>query len=89
VQTIPSATNPAVAVAEDGTVAFLYQQLAHLGTPEEAWETHLVRTQDSFTTVNDLVLAQVPTAGEPTAQFLPFLGDYAHLLAIQNTFHGQ
>jgi hypothetical protein len=89
VQTIPSATNPALAVADDGTVAFLYQQLARRGSTDESWETHLRRSRDGFASApNDLVLARTRTADEPAAQFLPYLGDYAHVLAVGNNFYG-
>ncbi len=89
VQTIPSATNPALAVADDGTVAFLFQQLVQRGTNDERWETHLRRSRDGFASApNDLVLARTRTTDEPAVQFLPYLGDYAHVLAVGTNFYG-
>jgi hypothetical protein len=87
-QPIPSATNPALAVADDGTVALLYQQLAGEHTRAARWETHLVRSRNGFQQKDDQVLSRVPTQGEPAARGLPYLGDYAHLLAVGNTFYG-
>ena len=45
------------------------------------------RTDDGFTTVQDLVLANVP-ADAPAPSFLPYIGDYVHLLAVGRDFHG-
>src|SRR5207302_310860 len=50
--TIHNATNVALAVANNGAVGFLYQQLS-LGR----WVTHLVQSHDGFMTSQDFVLA--------------------------------
>ena len=80
--TISNATNIAVAVANNGVVGLLYQQLSN-----GRWVTHLVQSHDGFTTAQDLVLATVP-ADAPTQQFLPYLGDYDYLLSAGAEFRG-
>jgi hypothetical protein len=80
--TIHNATNIALAIANNGVVGFLYQQLNN-----GRWVTHLQQSHDGFTTVQDIVLATVP-ANEPAMQFLPYLGDYDYVLAVGNEFRG-
>jgi len=80
--TISNATNIALAVANNGVVGLLYQQLSN-----GRWVTHLMQSHDGFTTAQDLVLATVP-ADAPTQQFLPYLGDYDYLLSVGNEFRG-
>ena len=80
--TIHNATNVALAVANNGVVGFLYQQLSG-----GRWVTHLTQSHDAFTTSQDVVLATVP-ANEPAGQFLPYLGDYDYLLSVGNEFRG-
>ncbi|MCZ6918439.1 MAG: hypothetical protein O7I93_16820, partial [Gemmatimonadetes bacterium] len=85
--TAPNATNAAVAVAGNGTVGFLFQQVTGSGAASR-WETHLLQSQDGFTTVlEDGVLATVP-ANTPQVQFLPYIGDYAFVLAANGHFQG-
>lgn len=80
--TIHNATNVALAVADNGVVGFLYQQLAG-----GRWVTHLAQSHDGFMSSRDFVLATVP-ADQPAEQFLPYLGDYDYLLAVGNEFRG-
>src|SRR5437899_7003469 len=80
--TIHNATNVALAIANNGVVGFLYQQLSG-----GRWVTHLVQSHDGFTTSQDTVLATVP-ADQPAEQFLPYLGDYDYLLSAGNEFRG-
>jgi hypothetical protein len=84
---ISPATNPALAVAADGTVGLLYQKLT--GTaPNQVWETHLELSADGFATKpTDIVLARTADVTAPTCGAGP-LGDYAHLMALGNTFYG-
>jgi hypothetical protein len=82
-RTIENATNPALAVNEDGVAAVLYQQL----NSGQTWETHFEISADQFSTIQSFVLSKTPNAS-PTLQFEPYLGDYAHLLAIGRTFYG-
>lgn len=80
--TIRNATNIALAVANNGAVGFLYQQLSN-----GRWVTHLVQSHDGFQSTRDFVLSTAP-ANEPVAQFLPYLGDYDYLLSAGNEFRG-
>ena len=80
--TISNATNIALAVARNGVVGLLYQQLSN-----GRWVTHLVQSHDGFGTAQDLVLATVP-ADAPAEQFLPYLGDYDYLLSVGSEFRG-
>jgi hypothetical protein len=80
--TIHNATNVALAIANNGVIGYLYQQLSN-----GRWITHLVQTHDAFNTSQDTVLATVP-ADQPAEQFLPYLGDYDYLLSVGNEFRG-
>src|SRR5438874_6792535 len=80
--TIRNATNIALAVANNGVVGFLFQQLS-----ASRWVTHVVQSRDAFATVQDLILANV-AANTPVQQFLPYLGDYDYLLAVGNESRG-
>jgi hypothetical protein len=85
-RTIANATNPALAINEAGLVGFLYQEVAGAGA-DQRWVTHLESTQDSFASVQDFVLADVPAMAPPPA-FIPYIGDYVHLMAVGTDFHG-
>jgi hypothetical protein len=89
IRTVPNATNPALAVSASGVLGFLYQEVTGTAGPlaGQRWVTHLQRTRNDFATVDDRVLATVP-AGTPVRQFLPYNGDYVHLLALDTSFHG-
>jgi len=81
-RTLTNATDCALAVANNGTVGLLFQQVA-----AGRWVTHLQQTRNAFTNVQDAILATVP-ANAPTPRFLPYIGDYNYLLAIDNQFRG-
>ncbi len=80
--TISNATNIALAVANNGVAAILYQQLTN-----GRWVTHVVQSHNAFVNIQDTILASVP-ANEPAQQFLPYLGDYDYLLSVGNEFRG-
>lgn len=82
-RTITNATNCSLAVADNGSVALLYQQYTQAGR----WETRLEQTRDSFRTHQDTLLATA-AGNDPPIQFLPYLGDYACLLASGGEFRG-
>lgn len=85
-RTINGALNPQLAVNVRGDVGFLYQQLT--GTaPNQRWQTHFQQSVDGGTTWTDFTLADVP-AGTPAATFLPYIGDYAGLIAVGKDFYG-
>jgi len=84
---VDHATNPALAVASDGAVGILYEQLE--GTmPNDRWHTMLAISIDklaSAPTTNQL-LADVE-AQQPAA-VTPYLGDYIQLTARGKNFYG-
>jgi hypothetical protein len=84
---VSSATNPGLAVNNQGVVALLYQQLATVGGTNR-WRTHLVRSMDHFATVaTDITLADVidSSAG---ALLTVIIGDYDNLIAVGKDFYG-
>jgi hypothetical protein len=87
--TIESATNAALAINSKGKIAILFQQFRGLaGDPR--WVTRLKRTTDGINW-DDLILSNVsatlPGAG-PNPGFDPYIGDYAHLVAVDKDFYG-
>jgi len=81
-----NATNASLAVAANGSVGLLYQQVTGSGSASR-WVTRLERSRDGFATHQDVVLADVP-ATTPAFQFLPYIGDYNGLLARGDRFLG-
>jgi hypothetical protein len=82
IKQVPSATCVSLAVAENGTLGFLYHRLR-----SNKWETHLEQSNDDFgKTSEDSLLANV-SANLPL-QFLPYLGDYNSLQAVNQEFRG-
>ncbi len=84
-RTIRNALNPALAINDAGKVAFLYQQLAG-SNGTQRWVTKVELTKNG-TNWTMLTLASVP-ADIPIADFDPYLGDYAHLMAVGKDFYG-
>ena len=87
--TISNATNPALAVNSVGKVAFLYQLNTPFGVPlaNQRWETHVRRSVNLGVAWDDLILANT-SAAAPVAAFIPYLGDYDHILAQGKDFYG-
>lgn len=87
-KTIKNATNPALAINSSGDIGFLYQKLtSRNGVPR--WETHLELTSadSAFTESVDILLADV-SANKPDPQFIPYIGDYIHLMTLGKDFYG-
>lgn len=82
---ISNALNGALAINNNGTVGFLYQQLTGMGASQK-WVTKLELSTDG-TTWNAVTLAQTP-ANQPRKVFDPYLGDYDHLMAVGKDFYG-
>jgi hypothetical protein len=82
---IPDAKNPGLAVNAQGTVGFLYQQVVN-----NMWKTQFEQTSDDFQTKpQPSTLAQFPTkSGYQSCCYNIFLGDYLHLMAVNNDFYG-
>ena len=85
-KTVSNAKNPALAIAASGKVGLAYQRVTGSGSTQR-WDTHLELTTDGFATSQDLVLATVP-AGTPAPTFLPYIGDYMHMMAAGENFYG-
>jgi hypothetical protein len=87
-RSVTNATNASLAVASNGTVGLLYQQVTGSGGGSTSrWVTTLEQSRDGFTTHQDVVLATVP-ATTPPLQFLPYIGDYNGLLTRGSQFLG-
>jgi hypothetical protein len=86
IRTIANATNPALALTDHGVLGFLYQQVVGLGAGQR-WVTHFERTANAFAAVNDRILCNAP-ANAPAPQFIPYIGDYVHVMAVKDTFYG-
>jgi hypothetical protein len=82
---VPDGKNPALAINDSGQVGFLYQQLTGLGNSQR-WETHLAFSGNAVHW-SDTVLATVPAA-TPVRQFFPYIGDYADMMTVGDTFYG-
>lgn len=66
-------------------IGLLFQQVTGSGAAQR-WVTRLRRSSDGINW-NDLILANTP-ATTPPKSFDPYLGDYDHLVAVQNVFFG-
>jgi len=86
-RTIPSATNPGLAVAEDGTVGLLYQRVAFPGSSSAAWETHFEFSNGGEGGWEDILLTRF-SAASPIAEYQPYLSDRGSLMAAGNDFYG-
>jgi hypothetical protein len=83
---LSNAINPALAVNDRGVVGLLYQQVSGSGSSQR-WVTRFERTSGTFAGADARTLATVP-AKQPSPQFLPYIGDYVHLMAVGDTFYG-
>jgi len=86
IRTIPTATNPALAVNRQGTVAFLFQQLHNPGGGNK-WQTRIQTWDANLGSATDTTLADVPDANGSYTAANP-IGDYAGLISVGNNFYG-
>ncbi len=88
IKTVTDAINPALAINSDGMVGFMYQQLTSRGESPR-WETRIELTpaDSAFSSTKNMLLTTVP-ANTPDPQFVPYIGDYIHLMAIGKDFYG-
>jgi hypothetical protein len=87
--TVMNAKNAGLAINNQGTLAFLYQQMVTGSSGEETWMTQLELTKDDFKTVTPpLTLAKFPVCELVSIRGQPRLGDYLHLMAVGNDFYG-
>jgi len=85
---IPSATNAAVAIAEDSSLGLIYQQLVDAGSPTERWETHLQISNDRGANWIDYLLTSFFTKSAARVLYQPWLGERGSLTAVGNDFFG-
>ena len=85
-RTLTNAKNPALAFDSQGRLGFLYQSVEGSNAAPR-WVTHFERLGQNFQQLDDTVLATVP-ANTPAPTFLPYIGDYVHLMAVDRTFYG-
>ena len=82
---------PGFAINTNGTLAFLYQQLATDSGGKETWYTQLELTKDDFQNANPRYPLEV-SASAGCSQYIivgqPRLGDYLHLMAVGDVFYG-
>jgi hypothetical protein len=84
--TTPSAKNAAIAINGDGTIGYLYQQLAG-PAGSTRWQTHLQRSNDGATW-DDLTLADFPAEGAGSLGGSRIIGDYLNMVAVGRNFYG-
>jgi hypothetical protein len=86
--TATNATNPGLAVNDQGTVALLFQQLVNVSGTNR-WQTHLVASADQFATVRtNIILANVLDSSVGASNTRLPIGDYANLIAVRRDFYG-
>lgn len=85
-RTVGTATNPALAFSSRGRAGFLYQELTGTGAASR-WVTRIEVADGDFANRTTFDLANTP-ATSPAPQFLPYLGDYVHLMAVGTDFFG-
>jgi hypothetical protein len=83
---VTNAKNPALAVNAQGVTALMFQQLVGTGAARR-WVTALELTGNAFQTKTRHVL-HTALASDPPRQFLPYLGDYIRLVAVEDDFYG-
>jgi hypothetical protein len=86
IRTLTDAKNPGLAVNEQGALGFLYQQVSSANGPR--WVTRFEKTNDEFATTPINITLSSFALSELQPKWLPFLGDYLHLMAVGDDFHG-
>ena len=84
---VQNATNPVLAINDDGKVGFGYQQLVQRADGEAIWETTFVLANQNFLTPRYFTLART-LAAVPKPIIVPNIGDYTDLLAVGKSFFG-
>jgi hypothetical protein len=86
-RTVSKGIDPCLAVNAEGHVGFSCHQLSGRGATQR-WVTHFEVTGDAWATPVTPTVLHTALAARPVATFLPYLGDYARLLAVGNDFYG-
>ncbi|HKW56632.1 MAG TPA: sialidase family protein [Candidatus Acidoferrum sp.] len=87
--TVADAVSPALAINNHDRVGFLYQKVIGSGASQR-WETHFARTKKhnhAQFDAPDLLLSTTPSS-TPAIIFNPYLGDYEHVIAVEDDFYG-
>ena len=86
---VPNATNPSLAVAENGSVGLLYQRLRGGSCPGTSgrWATMLDLFDDHLNPLTTRTIAST-LACKPEGVGAPYVGDYLKLHAVHNSFFG-
>ena len=79
--------NPCLAVNAAGHLGFLCQALTGTGTAQR-WQTTFEVTTDGWTTPVTPTVLHTALASNPAPAFLPYLGDYARVIAVDTAFYG-
>ncbi len=84
-----NATNPALAVDEQGRLGFLFQQYDD-SLPAPHWHTRFAWTDSAGTPLDTIDLAVTPAGPDeqPDENSKPFQGDWATLIAVGSEFYG-
>jgi len=85
---VGNATNPALAIASNGKIGLVYQELSGSGSTQ-TWDTHFRDSTDA-STWSDTILATVP-ASVPAldlSQGRTYIGDYIDMVAVGKNFYG-
>jgi hypothetical protein len=86
-RTLVDTKNPGLAINNEGVVGFVYQQVISTDTGQD-WVTCFEQTANGFATnPSKIILSRFPVPEVPPTT-VPFIGDYLHLMAIGNDFHG-
>jgi hypothetical protein len=86
-RTVPTGTNPCLAVNAAGHLGFLCQALTGTGAAQ-CWQTSFEVTADGWNTPAALTVLHRALAASPVADFHPYLGDYCRLESVGNDFYG-
>jgi len=86
-RTITRGKNPCLAVNASGHLGLSCQQLIGQG-PSQRWQTSFEVTADVWATAVKPTVLHTALAALPVHSFLPYLGDYARLVAVGPHFYG-
>ncbi len=87
-RTIRNAKSPALAFNSLGTLGFLYMALSTDAAGNQRWIARFERFGTDLRRLGTTILATTPANQPPVAAFIPYIGDYLHLMALDRTFYG-
>lgn len=87
-RTVRNAKSPALAFNNLGTLGFLYMALNTAATGTQRWIARFERFGTDLRRLGTIILARTPANQPPVAIFIPYIGDYIHLMALDQTFYG-